>query len=100
MIAKGSDCSDYFPAVVKNVVAKNSEVNSECCYFNVFSLSTGEETGIRLSSTLRRRATRYCLTFHQYLPESSQGLFLYSLAHATYNNSNFRILINLFVPVL
>ena len=29
MIAKGSDCSDYFPAVVKNVVAKNSEVNNK-----------------------------------------------------------------------
>lgn len=28
MIAKGTDCSDYFPAVVKNVVAKNSEVNN------------------------------------------------------------------------
>ena len=26
MIAKGADASDYFPAVVKNVVAKNTEV--------------------------------------------------------------------------
>ena len=26
MVAKGKDCSDLFPAVVKNVVSKNSEV--------------------------------------------------------------------------
>lgn len=26
MVAKGSDCSNLFPAVVKNVVAKNAEV--------------------------------------------------------------------------
>lgn len=26
MIAKGKDCSNLFPAVVKNVVSKNSEV--------------------------------------------------------------------------
>jgi len=26
MIAKGKDCSDLFPAVVKNVVSKNSEI--------------------------------------------------------------------------
>ena len=27
MVAKGKDCSDLFPAVVKNVVSKNSEVH-------------------------------------------------------------------------
>ena len=27
MIAKGKDCSDLFPAVVKNVVSKESEVS-------------------------------------------------------------------------
>ena len=27
MVAKGKDCSDLFPAVVKNVVSKNSEVS-------------------------------------------------------------------------
>jgi hypothetical protein len=26
MVAKGKDCADLFPAVVKNVVSKNSEV--------------------------------------------------------------------------
>ena len=26
MVAKGKNCSDLFPAVVKNVVSKNSEV--------------------------------------------------------------------------
>ena len=26
MVAKGKDCTDLFPAVVKNVVSKNSEV--------------------------------------------------------------------------
>ena len=33
MVAKGKDCSDLFPAVVKNVVSKNSEV---CMYNLVF----------------------------------------------------------------
>ena len=27
MVAKGKDCADLFPAVVKNVVSKNSEVH-------------------------------------------------------------------------
>ena len=31
MIAKGKDCSDLFPAVVKNVVTKNSEVRVCAC---------------------------------------------------------------------
>lgn len=30
MIAKGKDCADLFPAVVKNVVSKNSEVSTVC----------------------------------------------------------------------
>ena len=79
MIAKGTDCSDYFPAVVKNVVAKNSEVNSRFCYFNIRGLLTGEETGICISSAVCGRTTRYSLTIHQYLPESSQGIIPYSL---------------------
>jgi len=36
MIAKGSDCSDYFPAVVKNVVARNSEVGDGCTFTTVY----------------------------------------------------------------
>ena len=28
MVAKGKDCADLFPAVVKNVVSKNSEVHA------------------------------------------------------------------------
>jgi len=32
MIAKGADASDYFPAVVKNVVAKNTEVWQQNCF--------------------------------------------------------------------
>ena len=32
MIAKGKDCSDLFPAVVKNVVSKNSEVIANKTY--------------------------------------------------------------------
>ena len=40
MVAKGKDCSDLFPAVVKNVVSKNSEVIGsgvcvcQCCVEN------------------------------------------------------------------
>jgi len=36
MIAKGADASDYFPAVVKNVVAKNTEVWLQDFYQIIF----------------------------------------------------------------
>ena len=52
MIAKGTDCSDYFPAVVKNVVAKNSEVNKRFFVILICGLSTGEKTGICLFGTI------------------------------------------------
>lgn len=64
MIAKGSDCSDYFPAVVKNVVAKNSEVCRAWDIHDLHCLSTGQETGVRLSSSLCRRAAGHSLAFH------------------------------------
>lgn len=37
MVAKGKDCSDLFPAVVKNVVSKNSEVRVHACTLTPFS---------------------------------------------------------------
>ena len=35
MVAKGRDCSNLFPAVVKNVVSKNPEVRDKYSYWHV-----------------------------------------------------------------
>jgi len=36
MVAKGKDASDLFPAVVKNVVSKNTEVSNTVLRMDVF----------------------------------------------------------------
>jgi len=36
MVAKGKDASDLFPAVVKNVVSKNTEVSNAMLRMDVF----------------------------------------------------------------
>ncbi|KAK6046514.1 adaptin region, partial [Cooperia oncophora] len=62
LIAKGKDVSELFPAVVKNVAAKNVEL---------------KKLRLRLPCTLCRRATGSSLIVNQYISKSSQGLALF-----------------------
>jgi len=42
MVAKGKDASDLFPAVVKNVVSKNTEVLNAVVCVELFVISGGK----------------------------------------------------------
>ena len=52
MVAKGKDCSDLFPAVVKNVVSKNSEVRVHACTLTQHRLSLSLSLSLSFSSPL------------------------------------------------
>ena len=52
MVAKGKDCSDLFPAVVKNVVSKNSEVRVHACTLTQHRLVSLTVTSLSLSLSL------------------------------------------------
>lgn len=54
MIAKGTDCSDYFPAVVKNVVAKNSEVKKLVYVYLVRYAEEQQDTALLSISTFQK----------------------------------------------
>ncbi len=70
MIAKGKDASDLFPAVVKNVVSKNMEVENSLKFlklkFKSFVLK-GQKASLCFSNALRGRTTGLGITEYKYL---------------------------------
>ena len=81
MIAKGKDCSDLFPAVVKNVVSKDSEV----CSLSLLSLPLPPSLSLSPSTSLPLP-----LPLSHFMLQTQNGCWsLFShTPHSFYRNTN------------
>ena len=74
MVARGKECSDLFPSVVKNVVSKDPEVRNDILF--PCSISLGQKVGICLFDALCRGATGSRTPLNIYISAFSQGLII------------------------